>query len=178
MNIRILPTGNFLRHPSTDLRDKPTIALVNTMTSYSEPQSESEILPDCLLLERPATPEQTRAIRHAVQQYLLDLKWPPDTVYEVTLAVGEAINNAVSYGTAHLTSTVALCVRLVHPNHLLVEVRNRGTFKADVAELSCLPDGLPTHGRGFALMSRLMDTVQVATDGAETIVRLSKHLVA
>lgn len=148
------------------------------MTWRSEPRLECDVLPEYLLLERPATPEQTRAIRHAVQNYLVSLEWPAETVYEVTLAVGEAVNNAVSYGEVQSTPTVGIFCGLVCPGHLMVEVRNRGEFRADVEELSCLPDSLEVHGRGFALMSRLMDAVQVVTEGAETIVRLFKYLPA
>ena len=134
--------------------------------------------PKCLVVERPALPEQARDMRHAVQRYLSELEWPDEAAYEVALAVGEAVNNAVSYGAGQDDATVSLCCRLIRPGQLQIEVRNHGTFAPDLDALSLLPDGLAVHGRGFALMSTLMDTVQVFSEGSETVVRLAKRLPA
>lgn len=148
------------------------------MTSLIDRPMLRGVAPDCLFLQRPAQPEQARDIRHEVKRYLTELHWPEDVVDEVILAVGEAVNNAVSYGEEPGEATVSLCCHLVQSGGLQIEVRNQGTFVPDVAELSALPDGMAVHGRGFALMSTLMDDVQVFTEGPETVVRLAKRLPA
>jgi anti-sigma regulatory factor (Ser/Thr protein kinase) len=148
------------------------------MTFLIDQAAHHGVAPRCLVIERPAQPEQARDMRHAVQRYLAEMDWPDEAAYEVALAVGEAVNNAVSYGEGRGDATVSLCCRLIRPGQLQIEVRNHGTFAPDIDALSLLPDGLAVHGRGFALMSTLMDTVQVFSEGQETVVRLAKRLPA
>jgi anti-sigma regulatory factor (Ser/Thr protein kinase) len=136
------------------------------------------ILPS-LFLQRPAKPEQARAVRHAVSDYLQGLGWPLDPIQAVTLAAGEAINNAVSYGAKLPGAEVSVCCRLTAPDTLTIEVRNPGTgFQPEIDEISTLPDDMAEHGRGFALMSLLMDEVNVFAEDDETVVRLVKRLAA
>lgn len=135
--------------------------------------------PPSLFVQRPAQPEQARALRHAVSRYVQELGWPDEQIEAVTLAVGEAINNAVSYGQEAAGAEVSLSCRLSPPDALTIEIRNPGgDFHPDLSSVSALPDDLAVHGRGFALMSLLMDTVQVFTENQETVVRLIKHLAS
>ena len=118
-------------------------------------------------------------MRHAVACYVQGLDWPDDVMDAVTLAVGEAVNNAVSYGQETAGAQVSLCCQFKPPNALVIEVRNPGGhFHPDVSALCLLPGDFATHGRGFALMSMLMDEIQVFTEDHETVVRLVRRLPA
>ncbi len=150
------------------------------MTSPSDcPPPRVRETPPALFVQRPAHPEQARAVRHAVTRYVQELGCSDEQRDAVTLAVGEAVNNAVSYGQEAAEAAVSVCCRLAAPGMLVIEVRNHGAgFLPDVAAASVLPDDFAVHGRGFALMSLLMDEVQVLAEDGETVVRLVKRLAA
>ena len=134
---------------------------------------------ETLSLEIAAEPEQVGLVRHRVAEHLRTLAFSADDVDALILAVGEACNNAVSYGSADFpTPTVSVTCRLTAADRLQVDIRNQGNhFSPDVAALAALPDpdDFATHGRGFALMQALVDDVQVLSDGYNTTVRLTKQ---
>ena len=134
---------------------------------------------ELLSLEVAAAPEQVGQVRRRVAEHLRGLAFSDDDVASVILAVGEACNNAVSYGTAAAPDpTVCVTCRLTDSNLLQVDIKNQGNhFYPDVAALALLPDPdeFATHGRGFALMQALVDDVQVLSDGHNTTVRLTKQ---
>ena len=135
--------------------------------------------PETLSLEIAAAPEQVGQVRHRVAEHAHALSFGLDDVDALTLAVGEACNNAVSYGGVGFPDpTVRVTCELCAPNRLQVDIRNQGNhFHPDLAALSALPDpdDFATHGRGFALMRALVDDVQILSDGQNTIVRLTKQ---
>lgn len=122
----------------------------------------------------PARPEAIRTMRSVVGDYILGLGWTPDERDELVLAVGEACNNAVRYGSEEANSEVTLCGRLSGPQQVEIEIWNFGEFQPNLARLRELPSEESTHGRGFALMSALVDEVRVFSDGVQTVVRLVK----
>lgn len=134
--------------------------------------------PDHLILHVPATPEQVGLVRRQVADFTRRQLWGAEDVDDLLLAVGEACNNAVNYGSRdvldpHLTVS---CQRL-SSEELRVDISNRGNgFHPDLSVLVCLPeaDEFATHGRGFCLMMALVDAVEVLSDGDNTTVRLRK----
>lgn len=98
----------------------------------------------------------------------------------VLLAVGEACSNAVCYGDPeNAGAVVSVCCRIASTGVLRVQVRNTGPrFTPNLAEQCRLPEWEETHGRGFALMEALMDTVRVTSNGRETVVHLAKRRAA
>lgn len=133
---------------------------------------------ETLALEIPAAPEQVGLVRRRVAEHARALAFGDDDVDALTLAVGEACNNAVSYGGVDAPGpTVSVICSLPKPNHIQIDIQNQGNhFYPDLAVLSALPDPgeFATHGRGFALMRALVDDVQVLSDGRNTVVRLTK----
>ncbi len=128
--------------------------------------------PACLFLRVPARADQACRLRHAVCDFLAAHGWPDDDVSAIALAVGEACNNAVSYSPPD--TLVSLQAELCGPHLLHVEIRNPGGgFSRDAACLDLLPDDFAEHGRGFVLMSALMDRVQISIEDGETVVKLS-----
>ena len=133
---------------------------------------------DHLFLQVPATPEQVGSVRRQVADFTRRHFWGVDDAAALLLAVGEACNNAVNYGRHDLPDpylTVS-CVRM-SSGEMQVDISNRGNgFHPDLSVLACLPeaDEFATHGRGFCLMTALVDAVEILSDGVNTTVRLSK----
>ena len=144
-----------------------------TMDTRTQPGAEPQIHFDF-----PARPEQVGRARRRVAGFVEGLGWAEDDVDALALAVGEACNNAVSHGgDARDAATVGISCSLLDPARVQVEIQNRGNgFHPDIPALSHLPDPdlFATCGRGFALMSALVDDVQVLSTGADTIVRLTQ----
>ena len=135
--------------------------------------------PETLSLQIAAAPEQVGLVRRRVAEHVRTLAFDDDDVDALILAVGEACNNAVSYGGGGAPDpVVSVTCALIAEGRLQVDIRNQGNhFHPDVPALSTLPDpaDFATHGRGFALMRALVDDVQVLSDGHNTTVRLTKQ---
>jgi len=133
---------------------------------------------ETLSLEIAAAPEQVGLVRRRIAEHVRALAFGDDDVHALLLAVGEACNNAVSYGgVGQPDPTVSVTCSQPLPGRLQVDIKNQGNgFHPDLDALAALPDpdDFATHGRGFALMRSLMDDVQVLSDGQNTIVRLTK----
>lgn len=133
---------------------------------------------DHLFLQVPAMPEQVGLVRRQVADFTRRQLWGVDDADALLLAVGEACNNAINYGQKDVLDpllTVA-CSRL-SSDELRVDISNQGNgFHPDLDVLSRLPeaDEFATHGRGFCLITALVDSVEVLSDGVNTTVRLRK----
>ncbi len=131
-----------------------------------------------LQIEIPATPEQVGFARRQVSDWTRGLAWGEDDVDTLVLAVGEACNNAVSYGgQAFAAPRMSISCRQINAKQLQIDVCNQGNgFHPEMSRLAQMPaaEEFATHGRGFALMSVLVDDVQVLSDGKDTTVRLTK----
>jgi len=90
--------------------------------------------------------------------------------FEFVYAVNEAVTNAIRHGTADEAGTIGLRI-LVEDDRLMLEVRDRGPFVTARVENESLLD----HGRGFALMAKLVDDVAVQAGPTGTSVRLAKR---
>lgn len=128
----------------------------------------------------PAQAEQVSRVRREVTAYVRRQGWSEDEAEEIVLAVGEACNNAVSYGSLHDgNNCIHLTAHQSRSGPLCIEIRNPGgNFSLDLERLRRLPDSAAIHGRGFALMDALMDEVRVFSTGDETVVRLVKRRTA
>lgn len=100
---------------------------------------------------------------------------------EVEVAFGEAINNAILYGSPHPDSliSVSCCLRQLsasEPPALVIQVRDQGKgFDADKVPASEIgTDAL--GGRGIGLMRALMDNVLLYHDSAGMVVRMARRV--
>lgn len=138
----------------------------------------NEPAPDHLFLQVPALPEQVGSVRRQVADFTRRQLWGIDDADALLLAVGEACNNAINYGRKDILDpllTVA-CSRM-SSDELRVDISNEGNgFHPDLEVLACLPEAneFATHGRGFCLITALVDSVEVLSDGVNTTVRLRK----
>jgi anti-sigma regulatory factor (Ser/Thr protein kinase) len=117
----------------------------------------------------PARLEQLARLRRTLRQWLTATAVDQDTAYELVLAAGEAVTNAVEH--AYLDSepgNVELTVSR-HAEELQLEVRDHGRWRT-------IPAPGP-RGRGLKMMEKLTDAVTVDIDDHGTTVRLRKRLL-
>jgi anti-sigma regulatory factor (Ser/Thr protein kinase) len=93
----------------------------------------------------------------------------PDDGYDFAYAVNEAVTNAIRHGLPDGDGKIELNIRAT-PRRLVFCVRDFGTFTALAWPLRAGIEG----GRGFTLMARLVDDVQLRIAPHGTTVILSK----
>jgi anti-sigma regulatory factor (Ser/Thr protein kinase) len=89
--------------------------------------------------------------------------------YDFAYAFNEAVTNAIRHGAPDEDGDILLSALAVE-GRLVLSVRDSGAF----AMPTWPPRSEPEGGRGFALMERLVDDVQVRIEHDGTTVTLSK----
>lgn len=120
-------------------------------------------------LSLPAEPAKLVMAREYAQRAAAVFGLDDDRSYEFVFAVNEAVTNAIRHGAPDEHGHIALSV-LSEGDRLTLAVRDYGTFAAARQDRVDCAEG----GRGFALMTRLMDAVQLCVAPGNTTVRLSK----
>jgi len=120
-------------------------------------------------LRLPAEPSQLAAARAYAHRAAAAFGLDADRCYELAFAVNEAVTNAIRHGKADEQGCIHLSV-LVDGDRLTFAVRDYGTFAASTFDRVTSSE----RGRGFALMTGLMDAVQLCAAPGRTTVRLSK----
>ena len=119
----------------------------------------------------PAAPTDLREARNRLRAWLHDSGLGRELCDDVMLAVGEASANACEHGSE---SDPRACVTVelsIHRGELRAAVSDHGTWGDDTAVSS--QDG---RGRGFAIMDRMMDAVDVRRSPLGTTVLLRRTL--
>jgi anti-sigma regulatory factor (Ser/Thr protein kinase) len=117
----------------------------------------------------PAQATKLGAAREYAHQAAAAFGLDADRCYEFAFAVNEAVTNAIRHGTPDEQGHIHLSV-LVDGDRLTLAVRDYGTFAEFVSDDVASWE----RGRGFVLMARLMDAVQLCVGSGNTTVRLSK----
>jgi anti-sigma regulatory factor (Ser/Thr protein kinase) len=123
-------------------------------------------------LRLPAQPAKLRLAREYAHQAAAAFGLDSDRCYEFAFAVNEAVTNAIRHGRPDAHGDIHLSVS-GHGDRLTFAVRDYGTFSgyAPIGVLGA------DRGRGFVLMARVMDAVQLCVGSGNTTVRLSKARV-
>ena len=119
----------------------------------------------------PVDPDDLQAARSRITHLAERLDFNPDSVFDITLAAGEAIGNAC----AHTAGDGVLATVSAYPDRLIVEVSDSGEgFEPKESECRCADTD--ERGRGIRLMNLLVDSVRICrrTPGPGTVVRLTK----
>ena len=131
-----------------------------------------------LLWERellmPADVNRLGEVREEIVSVIEPLDLPESTLFDVKVALGEALANAIRHGTpASGEGEVRILVR-VYTDRLVLEVLDSGTgFDGRHAGSD---DVYAPNGRGIMFMRALMDRVEFETSPTGgTLVRLTKH---
>ena len=120
---------------------------------------------------QPQNAGQARArIRQAAERNGFD----KPSLDDLEIAVGEAVTNAILYGSPGATSRIAVSCYYTPADQMFhVEVRDQGSgFNPEYVRGEADTDSL--GGRGIRLMRALTDRLLLYYDGNGMIVRLSK----
>lgn len=126
-------------------------------------------------------PSRLSMARGRVEQLLTQTGLTPDEVFDMTLAGGEALGNAID----HTSAEGVLLTVSVYADRVVVEVADcgdgfdptrSGDGAEDAADLSDETSVDLERGRGIKLMRMLADSVEIGrkANGAGTVVRLVK----
>lgn len=125
--------------------------------------------------EITAHPQNASVARERVLRAAKAFGFPSDALGDIEIAVGEAVTNAILYGSPSDASRVVIsCGMSPRAQAFEVEVRDQGHgFDPSRARDAENADAL--GGRGLRLMRALMDTLSLEYDGDGMVVRLSKN---
>jgi anti-sigma regulatory factor (Ser/Thr protein kinase) len=133
--------------------------------------------------ELTALPHNAAMARERIREICARLGFPHLEMGEIEVAFGEAVNNAILYGSPHPESkiSVSCCLRRLQqqgPPALVIQVRDQGSGfdpkNVPVSEIGT--DAL--GGRGVGLIRALMDAVSLFYDGSGMIVRMARLVPA
>jgi anti-sigma regulatory factor (Ser/Thr protein kinase) len=125
----------------------------------------------------PNEPARMSDLRAFVSSFLTDVHAPIEVAHEILLAVGEATANAARHGRrAEGRSEVRVGCTL-EGRKLVVTVADDGPgFDVNAIGHPGLPDRFASGGRGLFLMTKLMDTLDVASSPEGTTVTMTRDL--
>ncbi len=109
-----------------------------------------------------------RLVRHDFQEWIAHYELGPEIEGDLALALGEALANSVEHAYAGGRAGIVEVEGVSAAGLLRLRVRDHGLWRA--------PHDDVNRGRGLTLMRRLVDNVQVDTDGRGTVVVLEHHL--
>ncbi|HEX5323871.1 MAG TPA: ATP-binding protein [Capsulimonadaceae bacterium] len=133
--------------------------------------------------ELTALPHNAAVARERIREICSQLGFEHLETGEIEVAFGEAVNNAILYGSPHPDSRIAVscCLRrLPQPGQsaVVIQVRDQGKGfdPQNVPAPEVGTDAL--GGRGIGLMRALMDAVALFHDGSGMIVRMARLVPA
>ncbi|MBV8602087.1 MAG: SpoIIE family protein phosphatase [Candidatus Eremiobacteraeota bacterium] len=110
----------------------------------------------------PATPFNAQRMRRATRRFLAALPFVGERAFDLTLAIGEALNNAVTH--AYGTGEGQVSLRLKRDSErLFAEIRDEGVWRAP-------PAFDRMHGLG--IIEKLADRFEISTDRGGTCVEI------
>jgi anti-sigma regulatory factor (Ser/Thr protein kinase) len=121
-------------------------------------------------LRLPARPSKLSVAREYVWRAAAAHGLDSESCDEFAFAVNEAVTNAIRHGAPDEHGLISIAA-LTDGESLTFSVRDHGAFAGSAPRLAALAES----GRGFALMARLTDAVQLCVGRGTTTVRLSKR---
>ena len=115
--------------------------------------------------------EQLKEARDFGERAAADLGLPQEACYEVTLALSEAVTNAIKHGSHSPDAPITILVS-GEPGALVFEVIDTGRFIPRVTRHGDMPES----GRGLEFMRLMMDEVDLQPGSDGTRLRLVKRL--
>jgi serine/threonine-protein kinase RsbW len=109
-----------------------------------------------------------RLVRHDFQEWVAHYDLGVDSAGDLALAFGEALANSVEHAYAGAAPGIIDAEGVCADGLLRLTVRDHGRWRS--------PHDDRHRGRGLMLMLRLVDNVEVDTDGRGTVVTLEYRL--
>ena len=119
-------------------------------------------------LRLPAEASKLGEARAYAYQAAAQLGLDADSCYEFAFAVNEAVTNAIRHGAPDEHGHIHLSV-FYDGGRLTLAIRDYGTFVGSRQHAAASVE----RGRGFALMSQMVDAVQLCVESEATTVLLS-----
>lgn len=168
---RVLELSGLLSVAESISAAESTQAALDSLTLAREPSGE-------LWTERfeaPASVDELAALRRRVVELAGPLGLSEQALFDLKVAVGEALANAVRHGSPHgEADTVGVAVT-AYPDRVAVDVSDSGP--GFDGSLRCGSDLYAPCGRGVVFMRALTDAMEFrGAPGGGTVVRLVKHL--
>ncbi|MBN2841375.1 MAG: anti-sigma factor antagonist [Coriobacteriia bacterium] len=156
--------------PTISAADDPAVALAGLDLS-AEPEAPTWVR----AIEFPAVPSSLAQVRSEVCEMLEPLEIPEPVFFDIRVAVGEALANAIRHGSPRGDADPVTVSVEAYDDRVVLVIADRGEgFDGEAA-----PDGDPyaSSGRGVMFMRALMDRVDFARlpDGG-TAVTLVRHI--
>lgn len=130
------------------------------------------------------------SVRHHLRRWLSELRWPPDAIDDLLLAVSEAVANVVDHAYPNHHGPVSVhAVHLEHPHHphhhhdnhqfvqgeesdrvgqVVVTVADRGSWRP-------IPTVAGNRGRGLTIMRATTQTLDIAATATGTRVTMTSN---
>jgi anti-anti-sigma factor len=168
---RILELSGLLRVApvvSTASDEHEALSSLEIAPTTQEPSWEQD-------LSFPADTAQLAAARQRVIELIAGLGIPESTMFDIRVAVGEALANAMRHGSPGGRSDTVGVVVEVYDDRVAIVVSDQGCgFDGTLPDTS---DLYAASGRGVMFMRALMDRVEFTScEGGGTSVRLEKHV--
>lgn len=127
------------------------------------------------VVQLPATPASLADARQEICDLLAPLDLQESTLFDIRVAAGEALSNAVRHGSPRGDTDLVLVSVAAYPDRVVLTVTDMGHGFDGVAAQS--GDPYAASGRGVMFMRALMDQVEFFPLGESgTSVTLVKHL--
>jgi len=149
-------------------RQRDDIALLTVSTAQT-PLREIEV-------SLPANPASARRARHIITRIVNEAGIDEERRFDLQVAVGEAVNNAIEHAGALGSDEFFLRARR-RINSITVEISDQGMWLPKLEPPAGF-DVLSDRGRGLTLMYALSDDVQLERTEDGTTVRLALRLAA
>ncbi len=118
-------------------------------------------------------PRNLAKAREFVQEFAVAWGFGDEQVFDIKVAVGEAVSNAIEHGSPKSEENQIIIEANFEKEELVLNVMDEGIFKPAIK----VDDPDPHHrGRGIPFMLALMDTVTINETPKGTTVRLVKKL--
>jgi stage II sporulation protein AB (anti-sigma F factor) len=129
---------------------------------------------NALQLDIPPLPRFAATARHAFSRFAGLHHLTERDVESLLFALGEAISNAIAH--ARTMEPIEIFVR-IEGDSIVASVCDRGCgFATPAADLVALPSVTSEDGRGFAIMQRCTDFLEVRSNpGSGTVVTLGRY---
>lgn len=113
-------------------------------------------------------------VREQVTSILAPLGFPDSALFDVKVALGEALANAVRHGSPSGQDSQVIVDAIAYPDRVVLEIMDSGAGFNGIHAGS--DDLYAASGRGIMFMRALMDRVEFdASELGGTLVRLVKH---
>ena len=126
------------------------------------------------VLRLVATPASVREARQAAEEAAIACGLEDQDTYDFKLAATEAVANAIEHGKPCVDGCIGMRVHEDRPGYLTLCVADCGSFVPPLVQATDLPE----RGRGIAVISVLMDEVELVPGDDGTVMRMRKRLAA